>query len=107
MLATGREPLGVPGETRLAHPAARAGVTRSRCSPNGRRRARGGRPESATEAADLARVASRLDGSPLAIELAAARLRLLSAGQLAARLDDPLAALDAGRRTGRAAGTPA
>ena len=35
-----------------------------------------------------------LEGSPLAIELAAARLRLLSAGQLAARLDDPIAALD-------------
>jgi hypothetical protein len=46
------------------------------------------------ENGDLARVASRLDGSPLAAELAAARLRLLSAGQLAARLDDPIAALD-------------
>ena len=43
---------------------------------------------------DLARVASRLEGSPLAAELAAARLRLFSAGQLAARLDDPIAALD-------------
>jgi hypothetical protein len=54
----------------------------------------------ADEAADLTRVAARLDGSPLAIELAAARLRLLSAAQLAARLDDPIAALDAGRAAG-------
>jgi hypothetical protein len=38
-----------------------------------------------------------LDGAPLAIELAADRLRLLSAAQLAARLEDPIAALDAGR----------
>jgi hypothetical protein len=62
--------------------------------------ARGGRATSADEAGDLARVASRLDGSPLAIELAASRLRLLSGAQLAGRLDDPIAALDAGRPAG-------
>ncbi len=54
---------------------------------------------------DLARVASRLDGSPLAIELAAARLRLLSGAQLAGRLDDPIGALDAGRVAGSDATT--
>ena len=45
---------------------------------------------------DLLRVAERLDGLPLALELAAARLRLFSAGQLADRLDDLLGTLDAG-----------
>ncbi|RQX21488.1 adenylate/guanylate cyclase domain-containing protein, partial [Micromonospora chalcea] len=45
------------------------------------------------------RVVRRLDGLPLAIELAAARLRVLSAGQLAERLDDMLGTLDAGRET--------
>ncbi|MFE0591417.1 ATP-binding protein [Micromonospora echinospora] len=59
--------------------------------------ARGGRRPGSAEAADLRRVVHRLDGLPLAIELAAARLRVLSAGQLAERLADVLGALDAGR----------
>jgi predicted ATPase/class 3 adenylate cyclase len=56
--------------------------------------ARGGRPCTPDEAGDLLRVARRLEGLPLAIELAAARLRLLSPGQLADRLDDILGVLD-------------
>ncbi|MFJ8580384.1 ATP-binding protein [Micromonospora sp. NPDC093277] len=58
--------------------------------------ARGGRAPNPAEQADLRRLVRRLDGLPLAIELAAARLRVLSAGQLAERLDDMLGALDAG-----------
>jgi predicted ATPase/class 3 adenylate cyclase len=46
---------------------------------------------------ELSRVATRLAGLPLAMELAAARLRVLSPGQLAARLDDVIGTLDAGR----------
>jgi predicted ATPase/class 3 adenylate cyclase len=52
--------------------------------------------------ADIASIASicrRLDGLPLAIELAAARLRALSLDQLAARLDDRFRLLRAGSRT--------
>lgn len=45
-------------------------------------------------AADLARLVGMLDGLPLAIELAAARMCLLSPAQLVARLGDPLAGLD-------------
>ncbi|MET8282136.1 adenylate/guanylate cyclase domain-containing protein [Micromonospora sp. NPDC005174] len=59
--------------------------------------ARGGRQPEPAESADLRRVVRRLDGLPLAIELAAARLRVLSVGQLAERLDDVLGTLDAGR----------
>ncbi|WP_430498241.1 ATP-binding protein [Micromonospora trifolii] len=59
--------------------------------------ARGGRQPDPAESADLRRVVQRLDGLPLAIELAAARLRVLSVGQLAERLDDVLGTLDAGR----------
>ncbi|SFH53255.1 Predicted ATPase [Actinopolymorpha cephalotaxi] len=44
-------------------------------------------------------ICRRLDGIPLAIELAAARLRSLSVGQIAARLDDRFRLLTAGRRT--------
>ncbi|HUS15293.1 MAG TPA: tetratricopeptide repeat protein, partial [Chloroflexia bacterium] len=47
----------------------------------------------------VARICARLDGIPLAIELAAARLRLLSPEQIAARLDDRFRLLTGGSRT--------
>jgi predicted ATPase/DNA-binding SARP family transcriptional activator len=50
-------------------------------------------------AAAVHHVCRRLDGLPLAIELAAARLRILSVGQLAERLDDIFAVLVGGVRT--------
>jgi non-specific serine/threonine protein kinase len=53
-------------------------------------------------AAALAQVCHRLDGMPLAIELAAARTRVLSVGQIAGRLDDSLHLLVGGSRTGLA-----
>ncbi|PWW59426.1 ATP-binding protein [Actinokineospora spheciospongiae] len=50
-------------------------------------------------AADVAEVCRRLEGLPLAIELAAVRIRALSAGQLAERLTRSLPTLTAGSRT--------
>src|SRR5262249_44237316 len=47
----------------------------------------------------LARVCRALDGMPLAIELAAARLRTMSLDQLASRLDDRFRLLTGGSRT--------
>jgi non-specific serine/threonine protein kinase len=47
----------------------------------------------------VAQVCQRLDGIPLAIELAAARLNMLSAAQIAARLDHRFRLLIGGRRT--------
>jgi non-specific serine/threonine protein kinase len=47
----------------------------------------------------VARICARLDGMPLAIELAAARLKVLSAEQIAARLDDCFALLTGGSAT--------
>ena len=47
----------------------------------------------------VAQICSRLDGLPLAIELAAARLRALSVDQLATRLDDRFRLLRGGERT--------
>ena len=44
-------------------------------------------------------ICRRLDGLPLAIELAAARMRILSAAQLAERLDDLFAVLTGGARS--------
>lgn len=101
VLATGREPLDVHGELvwRVPPmvPADAYALLSARTTA-----ARGGRPITRDESGDLARVASGLDGSPLALELAATRLRLLTAAELAGRLDDPAWALDTVR-----AGDPA
>ena len=50
-------------------------------------------------AAAVAQVCYRLDGIPLAIELAAARVKVLSVEQIGARLDDRFALLTGGGRT--------
>lgn len=104
VLATSRESFGVPGEVVWRIPPLAVDPR-----PDGAESdavallldrtaaARGGRPPDPAEQADLRRVVRRLDGLPLAIELAAARLRVLSVGQLAERLDDMLGTLDAGR----------
>jgi predicted ATPase/transcriptional regulator with XRE-family HTH domain len=47
----------------------------------------------------VAQICRRLDGIPLAIELAAARLKVLSVDEIAARLDDCFSLLTAGSRT--------
>jgi non-specific serine/threonine protein kinase len=57
---------------------------------------------SADNAAAVARICRRLDGIPLAMELAAARLGVLSADQVADRLDDCFRVLSAGPRTAAA-----
>ena len=50
--------------------------------------------------ADVITVCRRLDGIPLAIELAAVRLRALPLRQMAGRIDDRLRLLTGGRRSG-------
>ncbi|MEO7719695.1 MAG: tetratricopeptide repeat protein [Capsulimonas sp.] len=49
-------------------------------------------------AAAVAEICARLEGAPLAIELAAARIRAMTAEQMAARLDDHLTLLSGGSR---------
>ena len=51
------------------------------------------------DAATVAEVCKRLDGLPLALELAAARIDVLSLRQLADRLDNRFEVLNGGRRT--------
>jgi non-specific serine/threonine protein kinase len=53
----------------------------------------------ASNAAAIVQVCHRLDGIPLAIELAAARVKMLKVEQIAARLDDRFRLLTGGSRT--------
>ena len=68
----------------------RRAVLRARASARSRLRAR------RTTAAAVAEICRRVDGLPLAIELAAARCGLLSPAEIADRLDDALGALGGG-----------
>ncbi|MFE7262874.1 ATP-binding protein [Streptomyces sp. NPDC057592] len=101
ILATSREPLGVPGESvRPVGPLPPDPAHRLFAE-----RARTVRPGFASDSdpghdADaVAEICRRLDGQPLAIELAAARLRMLSPRQIADRLDDRFMLLTGGSRT--------
>ena len=108
VLATSREALGMPGEVvwpvaplatppdcvrtlgELAHyDAVTLFVARTRARMPGF-------TLTAEHAATVARICRRLDGLPLALELAAARLPTLSLAELAARLDDRFSLLTRG-----------
>ncbi|MEU4831727.1 BTAD domain-containing putative transcriptional regulator [Streptosporangium sp. NPDC023615] len=110
VLATSREPLGITGEVLwqvepLALPASGADPAEAGSSPAVRLlrdRAELVRKDVGSDArtlAAMARICRALDGMPLAIELAAARLRTMSVDQLARRLDDRFALLTGGSRT--------
>ncbi|MFB7873821.1 BTAD domain-containing putative transcriptional regulator [Nocardia sp. NPDC056064] len=110
ILATSREPLGITGEALwqvepLGLPAPGAAVEQIESSPAVellRDRAGAVRPDlpgDPESLAVMARICRALDGIPLAIELAAARLRTLSLDQLAHRLDDRFRLLTGGSRT--------
>ncbi|MEV0546417.1 BTAD domain-containing putative transcriptional regulator [Nocardia salmonicida] len=110
ILATSREPLGITGEALwqvepLVLPAEDADPGEIELSPAVvllRERAGAVRQDLPTDAAalsNMARVCRALDGIPLAIELAAARLRTMSLDQLAHRLDDRFRLLTGGSRT--------
>ncbi|MGE7391673.1 BTAD domain-containing putative transcriptional regulator [Streptomyces sp. NPDC004126] len=97
ILATSREPLGVPGEfLRPLEPLPPGPAHRLFAD-----RAAAARPgfDPGDDPAAAAEICRRLDGLPLAIELAAARLRLLTPRQIADRLDDRFRLLTGGART--------
>jgi predicted ATPase/DNA-binding CsgD family transcriptional regulator len=111
LLATSREPLGIGGEyvyrvPSMAVPADGDDAEAIRASEAVRlladRAAAQGVPLAADEETVVVagRICRRLDGIPLAIELAAARLRVLPAGELEARLDERFALLTGGSRAG-------
>lgn len=64
-----------------------------------RQRAEAARPGVTLDPAAVRRVVARLDGLPLAVELAAARVRAMSVEDIDRRLDDRFALLSGGDRT--------
>ena len=101
ILVTSREPLGAPGET--VHVVAPLDPFESVDLFCERARQADDRFEYGDDDRTVIEtVAARLDGLPLAIELAAARMRSLTAGDLLGRLEDRFSLLRAGHGdTGR------
>ncbi|MFF9620604.1 BTAD domain-containing putative transcriptional regulator [Streptomyces griseosporeus] len=97
VLATSREPLGVPGEVLRPVEPLPEPVALRLLADRGAAARPGFRVEEDPEA--CAEICRRLDGLPLAIELAAARLRMLTPRQIADRLDDRFRLLTSGSRT--------
>ncbi|MEU0791601.1 BTAD domain-containing putative transcriptional regulator [Amycolatopsis sp. NPDC005961] len=95
VLATSREPLGLTGERVVPVGALPAGAAARLFTD----RAAAVAPGSVPDPGAVARICAALDGLPLAIELAAARLRSLSADDIAARLGDRFRLLSRGDRT--------
>jgi predicted ATPase/DNA-binding SARP family transcriptional activator len=100
ILTTSREPLGVPGEVQVPVPPLD--------EPDAVRlfaeRATSVSPDFETDANldAIRKICQRLDGMPLAIELAAARIKTLAPAQIAARLDDRFRLLTLAPRTAEA-----
>ncbi|MDY7085441.1 MAG: BTAD domain-containing putative transcriptional regulator [Actinomycetota bacterium] len=110
VLATSREPLAVDGEALvplgpLAMPGPDDTVDQARRTASVRlftERAAAVRPGFDVDAStldDIRRITTALDGLPLALELAAARLRTMSLAELTAGLSDRFRLLTTGNRT--------
>ena len=116
VLATSREALDIPGERvvrlrSLALPAAGAGSTESANGPTPPGCSSSAPPRTgitgrfdASDAPAIVEICRRLDGIPLAIELAAARTAALSPSEIAGLLDERFRLLTGGRRS--VGGTP-
>jgi predicted ATPase/DNA-binding SARP family transcriptional activator len=111
LLATSREPLAARGEVQYAidplpvppEAADAAALTGSAAAELFLDRARAARPDFAVrnqaDAAAVADICRHLDGMPLALELAAARVAALPVAELAARMGDRFTLLTTGPRT--------
>lgn len=114
ILASSREALGLAGETIFRVPSLAQPSRPAEAGPSAEAvddydaarlfldRARAVRPDlllTAGTAVALATICRRLDGIPLALELAAAQVRDLTVEQIAARLDDRFRLLTGGSRT--------
>jgi predicted ATPase/DNA-binding CsgD family transcriptional regulator len=98
-LATSREPIGVAGEVSWRVPSLSLADEAIELFTDRARRARPDFAVSADNAATVGEICARLDGLPLAIELAAARVRALSLAEILDSLHDRFRLLTGGART--------
>jgi predicted ATPase/class 3 adenylate cyclase/DNA-binding CsgD family transcriptional regulator len=98
-LATSREPIGVAGEVTWRVPSLSAADEAIELFTERARRVRPDFTINDTTAAVVAEICRRLDGMPLAIELAAARVRALSPADILDGLRDRFRLLTGGART--------
>ena len=98
-LATSREPIGVAGEVSWRVPSLSLADEAIELFADRARHARPGFVVSGDDAAAVAEICRRLDGLPLAIELAAARVRALSLAEILDGLHDRFRLLTGGART--------
>jgi predicted ATPase/DNA-binding CsgD family transcriptional regulator len=99
LLATSREPIGVAGEVSWRVPSLSLRDEAIELFTDRARRARPDFSRSADNAATMGEICRRLDGLPLAIELAAARVRTLSLIEILESLHDRFRLLTGGART--------
>ena len=111
IIGSSREALGITGETIYRVPplslpdpnhVTREGLTQCKSAQLFIERASAANPRFALDehnAEAVAQICRRLDGIPLALELAAARVTVFSAEQIAAHLDDRFRLLTGGSRT--------
>ena len=99
LLATSREPIGVAGEVTWRVPSLSLAGDAIRLFSDRAGHARPGFSVDDDNAAAVAEICRRLDGMPLAIELAAARVRALSPQEILAGLQDRFRLLTGGSRT--------
>jgi predicted ATPase/class 3 adenylate cyclase/DNA-binding CsgD family transcriptional regulator len=99
VLATSREPLGVPGEATWQVPSLSLADEATELFADRARLARSDFTITDDNATTVAEICRRLDGMPLAIELAAARVRSLSLTEIVDSLHDRFRLLTGGSRT--------
>ncbi len=112
VVATSREGLNIDGETTYRIPSMSMPDPKEKATPESlsgyesvrlfEERAKAALPSfqiTDQNASPVAQLCIRLDGIPLAIELAAARVKAMSVDQIAARLDDRFRLLTGGSRT--------
>jgi predicted ATPase/class 3 adenylate cyclase/DNA-binding CsgD family transcriptional regulator len=99
VLATSREPTGVPGEVTFQVPSLSLADEAIELFADRARRVRPDFAITDDNAAIVTEICKRLDGMPLAIELAAARVRALSLEEIVGSLHDRFRLLTGGART--------